>query len=136
MERRVLIAILLSFVVLYAFQAFVVKPAPKSSAQTASTTMQGGRTAPAPGAMKPAATAAAAPPAPTAAALVGDTTERDVRVETHDVVALITNRGARLKSWRLKKYLDQERKPQELVENQLPTTTTAVHDRDVRSAAR
>jgi YidC/Oxa1 family membrane protein insertase len=121
MERRVLIAILLSFVVLYAFQAFVVKPAPKPSAQTASTTMQAGKTAPPPGAMKPAATAAAAPAAPTAAALVGDTTERDVRVETHDVIALITNRGARLKSWRLKKYLDQERKPQELVENQLPT---------------
>jgi YidC/Oxa1 family membrane protein insertase len=119
MERRVLIAILLSFVVLYAFQAFVVKPAPKPSAQTASTTMQGGKPAPAPVTVKP--TAAAAPAAPTAAALVGDTTERDVRVETHDVIALITNRGARLKSWRLKKYLDQERKPQELVENQLPT---------------
>src|SRR5947207_2989983 len=29
MERRVLVAIFLSFIVLYAYQAFIVKPAPK-----------------------------------------------------------------------------------------------------------
>src|SRR5947207_14950851 len=68
----------------------------------------------------PSSPASAPQPVPTAAApLVSDSEERAVTVETRDVIAVITNRGARLKSWRLKKYLDQDRKPQELVENQI-----------------
>ena len=115
MERRVLVAILLSFIVLYAYQAFVAKPAPKpaTGSPSATATQTPGATATA------SVTPPAAVPAPTpaAAAVVGEATERDVRVETRDVIAVFTNRGARLKSWRLKKYLDQERQPQELVEN-------------------
>src|SRR5205085_9947235 len=70
----------------------------------------------------PPATAAAppppaAPPASAAAALVGEATERDIRVETREVIAVFTNRGARLKSWRLKRYLNAEREPQDLVEH-------------------
>jgi len=53
--------------------------------------------------------------------VVGDTTERDIRLETRDVIAVFTNRGARLKSWRLKKYRDQQMQPQELIENQTAT---------------
>jgi YidC/Oxa1 family membrane protein insertase len=56
-----------------------------------------------------------------AAPVVADSAERDVRIETRDVIAVLSNRGARLKSWRLKKYLDQQRQPQELVENQIPS---------------
>lgn len=117
MERRVLIAIFLSFIVLYAYQAFVVKPVPKPAQATTSSTQPANRST-TPGAAKAVAPAPAAA-IPSAAALVADSMERDVRVETRDVIAVITNRGARLKSWRLKKYLDQERRPQELVENQL-----------------
>ena len=106
MERRVLIAIFLSFLVLYGYQAFIVKPEPKPApgtpaAQTAKTST------PAAAAPSGSAARAVAAPAPSAAALVGDSAERDVRVETRDVIAVITNRGARLKSWRLKRYLDQ-----------------------------
>ena len=36
------------------------------------------------------------------------------------MIAVFTNRGARLKSWRLKKYLDPQRQPQELIEKELP----------------
>jgi YidC/Oxa1 family membrane protein insertase len=117
MERWVLIAIFLSFIVLYAYQAFVVKPAPKPAA--------GATPTPAASRPSPNSTSAtkASPPAPAAApaaaTLVGDSAERDVRIETKDVIAVFTNRGARLKSWRLKKYLDQQRQPQELIENQL-----------------
>ena len=120
MERRVLIAIFLSFIVLYAYQAFFVKPAPKPGAAGAQT--QSSKTEP-PNVAKPAAPAAAVPAsAPAAAPLVADSQEKDTVVETRDVIAVITNRGARLKSWRLKKYLDQQdRKPQELIENKLPT---------------
>src|SRR5689334_6511690 len=101
MERRVLVAIFLSFIVLYAYQAFVVKPAPKPAPGSATTAAKGTQ----PAAAGPSATKTAAAPvaaAPAAAALVGDSAERDVRVETRDVIAVFTNRGARLKSWRLK----------------------------------
>src|SRR5262249_51314803 len=47
--------------------------------------------------------------------LVGDTSERSVVVETTEVVATFTNRGGRLKSWRLKHYQDQQRQPLELI---------------------
>jgi YidC/Oxa1 family membrane protein insertase len=60
---------------------------------------------------------AAKAPASLAPALVADAVERDVRVETRDVIAVFTNKGARLKSWRLKHYLDQQKAPQELVEH-------------------
>src|SRR5438874_4856402 len=127
MERRVLLAIFLAFLVLYVWQAVFVKPVPKpgspsAAAPTAATTPP----APVPGqtptaenaaAPPPAAEAPAPPSAPAAAALVGETAERDVRVETREVIAVFTNRGARLKSWRLKRYLNAEREPQDLVEH-------------------
>ncbi len=132
MERRVLLAIFLAFLVLYVWQAAFVKPVPKpapGSANPAAASTAAGRGATAatatPG--QPAASATAATPAPkptepAAAPLVGDTAEHDVRVETRDVVAVFTNRGARLKSWRLKRYFDHNHQPQELLEtDELPT---------------
>jgi len=127
MEKRVLFAIFLSFLVLYVYQALFVKPVPKPAAAA-----NGSTSAPAAAenAAVPAAATPAAPPAtaairtalPSAAPLVGDSSERDVRVETNDIVATFTNRGARLKSLRLKRYLDpQTKQPQELVEQTLPT---------------
>jgi len=125
MERRVLIAIFLSFIVLYAYQALVVKPTPKtlSPGAASSTSAKGAGTT-----TSVTATSPAAPSAPTsrgnetvAVMVVGDTTERDIRLETRDVIAVFTNRGARLKSWRLKKYRDQQTQPQELIENQTGT---------------
>jgi YidC/Oxa1 family membrane protein insertase len=114
MERRVLIAIFLSFIVLYAYQALVGKPTPKKAAPVAPSAPASTQTT------SPAGVPATSPPSPTlappAATLVGDTAEREIRVETRDVIAVFTSRGARLKSWRLKKYLDQQRQPQELIE--------------------
>jgi YidC/Oxa1 family membrane protein insertase len=121
MERRVLLAIFLSFLVLYVYQTLVVKPVPKPAGVTSpSTTPTPGAAAAAP---PPAPKPPVAPPSgPTATALVGDTGDRDVRVETRDVIALVTNRGARLKSWRLKHFLDQKREPLELVATELAAT--------------
>src|SRR5712692_9124043 len=116
MERRVLIAIFLSFIVLYVYQALVVKPVPKPANPTTTTSSAN----PTPGSATPSAGASVPLPAPVqvpavvqpaARALVGDTAEREIRIETHDVIALFTNRGARLKSWRLKHYFDQEKEP-------------------------
>jgi YidC/Oxa1 family membrane protein insertase len=68
----------------------------------------------APASAAPAAESEAALPAGVTA-LLGDSEERDVRIETGTVVAVFTNRGARLKSWRLKHYLDARHEPLELV---------------------
>jgi YidC/Oxa1 family membrane protein insertase len=138
MEKRVLLAIVLAFTVLYVWQALFVKPVPKPAAgapaTTSAATSAGKTSTPVPPATPAAAPAAAATPPPSAAtALVSDSGERDVRVETQDVVAVFTNRGARLKSWRLKHYLNQAHEPQELVEppintQPLPFTLTTGND--------
>src|SRR4249919_3985292 len=103
MERRVLIALVLSFLVLYVYQTYVVKPPPRPAQTTAQQTQSAGGAKPdssRPSVAPAGATAAGsvgsaaeAPEAPAARALVGETSERDVRVETQDVVAVITNRG-------------------------------------------
>jgi YidC/Oxa1 family membrane protein insertase len=125
MERRVLLAIFLSFLVLYVYQALVVKPVPKPPATASRNT--GG--SPAAAGQAPAApinptlppeapeTALAQPSAPP---VLSEAAEREIPVETRDVIAVFTNRGARLKSWRLKRFLDQHGQPQELLANTLP----------------
>jgi YidC/Oxa1 family membrane protein insertase len=161
MERRVLIAIFLSFLVLYAYQALVVKPVPKpvtggAGSQTASGESRSGTAATAPesgslpgtgGTATPGSPAApprtpgTPPEAPAATALVGDSSERDVRVETRDLIAVFTNRGARLKSWRLKHFFDSDKQPLELVAvdlagtHPLPFSLRASDDPDHRITA-
>src|SRR6476646_4896888 len=131
MERRVLFAIFLCFLVLYLWQALVVKPVPKPGAAGTPATAQGTKVPGPPGVPSPTAPGEPGPPggaqpvkegpapAPAAAAVVGEAVERDVRVETPTVVAVFTNRGARLKSWKLKRFLDKQKQPQELVESAL-----------------
>jgi YidC/Oxa1 family membrane protein insertase len=138
MERRVLLAIFLAFIVLYTWQALFVKPVPKPAPGAVTTTAEAtptgtGAAAGTDTASPPSAAAVAAKPAVAlAAALVAESVERDVRVETRDVIAIFTNKGARLKNWRLKRYLDQERQPQELIEHlpsqPLPFTLRAGND--------
>jgi YidC/Oxa1 family membrane protein insertase len=134
MERRVLIAIFLSFIVLYLYQAMVVKPVPEpvggAPAATTEPAKAGTPSTPAATAPKTAAATApaatppipAAPAAPKATTLVGDTVEHDVRIETRDVVAVFTNRGARIKSWRLKHFFNADKQPLELVATELAAT--------------
>src|SRR5881394_68199 len=138
MERRVLLAIFLAFIVLYTWQALFVKPVPKpapgSATSPAATAASGAASAASTDTAAPPSTPAVAtePSAPLAQALVADSAERDIRVETRDVIAVFTNKGARLKSWRLKRYLDQQREPQELIEHlpsqPLPFTLRAGSD--------
>ncbi|MGE5243881.1 MAG: membrane protein insertase YidC [Betaproteobacteria bacterium] len=132
MEKRVLIAIFLSFLVLYLYQAFVGSPESPSGAPgkpgAAAHAIPGAATSKQAGAGGQPETPAAprpeaAPAAPTPATVLGDSVERDVRVETRDVVATFTNRGARLKSWQLKHYFNQTTgAPLELVANDLAAT--------------
>jgi YidC/Oxa1 family membrane protein insertase len=145
MERRVLLAIFLSFLVLYVYQALVVKPVPKPpetppSAEAAAPGAAGGTTAAAPSAPKNVAAAEAEnPPASGATPVLSESAERDIRVENRDVIAVFTNRGGRLKSWRLKHYFDQAGQPQELIANTLQGQplpfTLRIPDDDKTSAA-
>ena len=107
----------MSFLVLYAYQTFFSKPAPKPPATTTATTNTSGASAA--GAAVPAN---AAPDSPTAAAVVGESAARDVTVETPHVVAVFTNKGGRLKSWRLKAYKDRNGNPLELIDATLASS--------------
>ena len=137
MERRVLLAIFLAFIVLYTWQALFVKPVPKRAPGAVTTTSETtpaatGATTATDTATPPSASTVAAKPAALPPALVAESAEREVRVETRDVIAIFTNKGARLKNWRLKRYLDQGRQPQELIEHlpsqPLPFTLRAGND--------
>jgi YidC/Oxa1 family membrane protein insertase len=127
MEKRVLLAIVLSFIVLYGYQAIFPPPEPQKPAPATQTPAP-----PAPGAQPgPAATTpgapAAQPPvaeaveqAPGAAPVVADTAERDITFENASVLAIFSTRGGVIKSWRLKKYLNPAKEPLELVPQDAP----------------
>jgi YidC/Oxa1 family membrane protein insertase len=133
MEKRVIIAVVLSFVVLYAYQAmFAPKPVPRPKA--AQTEMAKGAAAPAAGqsaapaggqggaaGTAPAAAGSpAAAPAQQAAIEVAATEARDIVIDTPALHAVFTNRGGALKSWRLNGYKDKAGRPVDLVPQTLP----------------
>jgi YidC/Oxa1 family membrane protein insertase len=150
MERRVLIAITLSFLVLFLFQRFVMPPpAPLPGNTTASATApsapsaQGAQSAqgastPAPGA---GTQAPQAPQAPAVAATVSESAAREVIVETSKVKAVFSNRGATIVHWILKEYRDDSGQPLDLVpssagENAIKPFTLAVDDQAVSARMR
>ena len=121
MERRILIAVFLSFLVLYAYQAlFVPAPPPSSSAPPAPATSASPTTPESPPAAQ--ASEAAAPPTggPSVATVVGDTAEREIAIDTPTISATLTNRGGRILHWRLKQYRDNDGQPVDLVPSGVP----------------
>ena len=105
MDKRTLLAIVLSIIVLFVYQAFFVKP-PQPTVPAPNQQATPGQQAQAPAQQ----TAAPATPAPALqAAQVAMTpastgTERDITVETPLYKAVFTTRGASLKSFQLKQY--------------------------------
>src|SRR5688572_6386294 len=127
MERRVLIAITLSFLVLFLFQRFVMPP-PASVPRNVS----GGTTAgQAPVATSPGSVAPPSPtpqtPSPDGGAppsnaspagpvmTVGDVAPREIVVETSKVRAVFSNRGATIVHWILKEFRNDAGEPLDLV---------------------
>ena len=125
----------MSFLVLYAYQTFFAKPTPKPATTAASVTPGAAVTVGAvtQGAVAAPDTAAVAAIAP--AALVGDSIERDVRIETPHVFAVFTNRGGRLKSWKLKEYRDRNGDALELIDSTLSGTEPLPFSLSVADAA-
>jgi YidC/Oxa1 family membrane protein insertase len=119
MERRVLLAVVLSFLVLFTYQSLVVKPTPKPATTPASAPAAPGAQ-PVEAAPDPARPEAAAP----VQVVVGETSERRIVVETSRVRATFSNRGGILESWLLKDYLDSQGRPMDLVP---PVLTAPAH---------
>jgi YidC/Oxa1 family membrane protein insertase len=114
MEKRAVIAIALSFVVLLAWYWLFPAPKPVSTGFEPAAD-HGAPAAPAaPAAAKPAALEPAPPSAPAVPAVAAEKPE-NLRVENDVCVVELTNKGGRVLSWRLKGYLDSTGQPLELL---------------------
>jgi YidC/Oxa1 family membrane protein insertase len=119
MERRVFIAILLSFVVLYGYQALFVPPKPTppmeqaKQAQPPPTSIEAQ-------AIKPAAEVPESARAPEPPALMTEAGEREIVVDTATSQVVLTNRGGRIVHWRLKDYRDLQGALVDLVPSNVP----------------
>src|SRR5262245_45584005 len=113
MEKRIIIAFILSFGVLYAFRALYV---PSEPATPQATTTPPPVTAPAPNAEAPKTVELpkAEPASAPSGDIQSDKTE-SVVVDTPLYTATISNVGGVLKSYRLKAYSDGKGQPLELI---------------------
>jgi len=117
MEKRLLVAIIVSFLILALYQVFFVKktppaegiqPAPEAAVQTTAPSPAG----PAP---EPAQAPADKTAAPVPVQAVSAASEEEIAVDTPLFLAKWSNRGAILKSFLLKKLLNEKKEPLELV---------------------
>ena len=111
MERRVFIAVLLSFVVLYTYQTYFAPPPPETPA-AGSKPAPAATVTPGAGAAPSAAAAPDTPPAePAPVSVLGDSQPREITVETATARVVFSNRGARALRWQLKNYRDTAGEP-------------------------
>ncbi len=125
MEKRVFLAIFLSFGILVLYQTYVVPPPPPPTASVPVMGSEGATPTPATAASTPATLDSGLSSLPTGtpdvAATPQDTTPaREIVVETDHVRIVFTTEGASVVSWRLKRYFDSRGEPLELVPAQLP----------------
>jgi YidC/Oxa1 family membrane protein insertase len=121
MDKKFLLAIVLSFVVIYGWQVLFPPPPPPKPA-TQSQQPQKVTSEPT-GQAAPPATGATTPEpaqAPAAKPLIAASAAQDIVVDTPAVHAIFTTKGGTLKSWRLKHYLDGLGAPLELVPQNIP----------------
>jgi YidC/Oxa1 family membrane protein insertase len=130
-ERRLLIAVALSLLVLTAYQLLFAPPPRPPSAAPAAAASAG----PAPSAASPTPGVPLPSPSPVVApspsvATVTDDQERRVEVVTPDVTVAFNNKGARIISWKLAHFGDAEGRPEELVQ----TIKDAPHPFDLETS--
>jgi len=118
MEKRLILAIVLSFLVLALYQMVFIKnkpqtpPEPQPQAQTQVPVQPA---APEPKAAEPPAPAEARPAEAQAFEQAEGGAEQQVLVDTSLYQAVWSNRGASLRSWKLKPHLDESKEGLELV---------------------
>jgi YidC/Oxa1 family membrane protein insertase len=125
-ERRLLLAVALSFLVLTGYQ-LLFAPAPRPSPPP-----------PAPTPLSPSGAGPAPvtppPPAPSPSAIrIADQEARRVDVVGKDVELAFTNRGARLYGWRLTRFRDRDGQPEDLVPAAAKATAAPVAPLDVET---
>jgi YidC/Oxa1 family membrane protein insertase len=106
-ERRLLLAIALSLLVVTGYQLFLM---PRPTTAPATPTPPAASHAPAPEAAALEPAPADTPPPQAEAA------ERRVEASSGDVMLAFSNRGARLLSWRLRAFHDERGRPEEMVQ--------------------
>ena len=123
MEKRVFLAIFLSFIILALYQSYFAPPPPAvpPAVQAPASASAPASPAPAGGSAGQPSQISVPPPveAPAVAPIVADTDARDIVVETAAVRAVFTTRGAALKSWKLKLYL-HDGEPLDLIPSNVP----------------
>lgn len=126
MEKRLLFAIVLSFVILFIWQAVFVKRVPPQEATpetpTEETTLQPRITEQQPSILDQKLQPEEKPtpkeqPSQETFEAKADSAERDIVIDSSLFRAVWSNRGAVLKSWRLKEHLDANDEPLELISN-------------------
>ena len=122
MERRAALAIGLSLLILYLYQAFVLRPGtpvppPQTTAATSAPASTSADTGQSGSSNQQGTPVEAVRPA----GLVTEAAERTIVVDNGKVEAVLTNRGGRLLHWRLKHYLDGKREPFDLVPAGIPS---------------
>jgi YidC/Oxa1 family membrane protein insertase len=127
MEKRILLAIFLSFAVLYVYSAVFVpstpppnpaasKPGTRPPAGAAAEGRSGTPPAPAPGVQ----TAPEAPAAPPVATVLGEPAERQIVMDNGVLRVIFTNRGAEVASWQLTRFKNGGQADVDLVPRDLP----------------
>jgi YidC/Oxa1 family membrane protein insertase len=125
-ERRLLLAVALSLLVLTAYSLlFAPAPPPPGAAPSPSPMTAAAPASPVASAAASPAPAEAAPPVPA----MGDDRERRVEVTAREYALAFTNRGARLVSWTLTRHLDERGRPEEMV----PAARGAVRPLDLET---
>ena len=120
MERRLLLAIVLTFIVLTAYQWLMPTPQRAAPAATSGANAAAAQQATASTSQPPVATTP--PPLPPVEALKADTAERRITVENGLVRAVFSNLGATLAAWELPNYPAPDGKPVDLVPHDVPPT--------------
>jgi YidC/Oxa1 family membrane protein insertase len=116
-ERRFLLAVALSLLVLTLYQwlwAPVPKPPARAEPVPAATATPAQTEPKAPG--TPVKGVARTKPGRPAVVAVADDRERRVEIEGDQVVVAFSNKGARVVSWQLRHFTDEEKRPEEMVE--------------------
>jgi len=119
MERRIFLAVILGALVMYGWQALFMPP-PPATTPAKTPTEAPAATRPTPAAPSAAAAAPAAPVDPAVAPVKGESSEREIVVETAAAEIVLTNRGARVLHWRLKDYQDPSGQRVDLIPSNVP----------------
>jgi YidC/Oxa1 family membrane protein insertase len=119
-ERRLLLAVALSLLVLTAY-SLLFAPTPPPAAPVPAPLPTAGATPSSAGPLVAAPGPAASEAPRRAAPALADENERRVEVQAPDYTVAFTNRGARLVSWKLARHLDGRGRPEEMVPAQSGT---------------